>query len=220
MNNDDRETLAARLKSARDRSGITNAEIAHTCGVTPQAVGAWLRTGKISGRHLASIAATTGVSTDWLITGRDRNSARESAAVYDLSAEARPIRSEVPLISWVTAGAWCGVVDNLEPGEAEEWVQADHNVGENAFALTVRGDSMEPEFRDGVRIVVDPSYEATDGSYVIARLDDDMEATFKQLVIDGSRRYLKPLNDRYLILSVEGNMTICGVVRSQSKTYA
>lgn len=47
---------------------------------------------------------------------------------------------------------------------------------------------------EGAVIVVDPELPYSSGSLVVARLDDSKEATFKQLVIDGEQKYLKPLN--------------------------
>jgi SOS-response transcriptional repressor LexA len=85
-------------------------------------------------------------------------------------------------------------------------------VGKNAFALRVRGDSMEPKFQDGCIIIVDPDKESYNGAFVVVRESDTDEATFKQLQIDGSRRYLKPVNPRYPIMEMRSETLICGVV--------
>lgn len=123
----------------------------------------------------------------------------------------------VPLISWIQAGSWAGIEDPYAPGDAPIWVITDDDVGPNAFALEVRGDSMtnpngSPSFPEGTVIVVDPAREARSGQLVIARLDDEQEATFKRLVIDGGAVYLDPLNPRRDQLRVTTQMTICGVV--------
>ena len=68
-------------------------------------------------------------------------------------------------------------------------------------------------FPSGSIIIVEPLQEPKNGSYVIVRLEDEKEATFKKLVIDGDRRYLRPLNPRYPILEVKGEATFAGVVR-------
>lgn len=124
------------------------------------------------------------------------------------------IRGEVPLISWIQAGAWESIVDNFQPGEAESWIPCIKRVGENAFALRVRGVSMEPKYQDGDIIFVDPDAAAEHGKNVVVRLDDDQEATFKNLVVEGSRRFLRPLNPDWpeKMIEVNGNATICGVV--------
>jgi len=63
------------------------------------------------------------------------------------------------------------------------------------YALRVVGDSMEPEFADGCVVIVDPGYTPRDGSYVIVEFAGDV--FFRQLVFDGERRFLKPLNSKY-----------------------
>jgi SOS-response transcriptional repressor LexA len=123
------------------------------------------------------------------------------------------VSARLPLVSWVTAGHWREVVDNFEPGDAEEWVETTKRVGAAAFALRVRGDSMEPRCPDGAVIIVDPEREAVNGSLVVVRLDEDAEATFKRLVVEGGRRFLAPLNPRYPVLEITGPAVVCGVVR-------
>lgn len=63
------------------------------------------------------------------------------------------------------------------------------------YALRVLGDSMEPEFAEGCVIVIDPGHIPRDGSYVVVEFAGDI--FFRQLVFDGERRFLKPLNPKY-----------------------
>ena len=63
------------------------------------------------------------------------------------------------------------------------------------YALRVLGDGMEPEFADGCVVIVDPGYVPRDGSYVVVEFAGDV--FFRQLVVDGERRFLKPLNPKY-----------------------
>ena len=82
------------------------------------------------------------------------------------------------------------------------------------YALRVIGDSMLPEFEDGVIIVIDPAGEIRDGSYVIAMHDD--EYIFRQLRIYDERYYLQPLNDLYDTVEISGPEQIKGVVSQKS----
>ena len=43
--------------------------------------------------------------------------------------------------------------------------------------------------------------------------------SFKQIVVDGGRRFLKPLNARYPVVPINGNAMIVGVVVEQRKEY-
>jgi SOS-response transcriptional repressor LexA len=92
-------------------------------------------------------------------------------------------------------------------------------MGPQAFSLRVEGDSMEPEFPQGCVIFVEPETQALNGDYVVVTLDGTNQATFKQLVLDGARRYLKPLNTRYPVIPIDREARICGVVREMRKAY-
>ena len=87
-----------------------------------------------------------------------------------------------------------------------------------SFALMVLGDSMEPEFVEGDIIIIEPEGLATDGSYVMAWLDD--EWIFRQLVRDESGDggwKLRPLNPKYPSARIPDLSGIKGVIIQKSK---
>ena len=123
----------------------------------------------------------------------------------------------LPLISWVRAGEWTEIEDTHEQGTYEKLIPVTKRYSNRAYALKLTGDSMQAldgdSFPTGSIICVEPQRPANNGSYVVIRLESSNEATFKQLVIDGDRRFLKPLNPRYPIMEITEPTTICGVVR-------
>lgn len=125
----------------------------------------------------------------------------------------------VPLISWVQAGCWADVADPYTVGDAEDWLPCPVRHGPRTYCLRVRGDSMHnpdgrPSYSDGDIIYVDPDRSANHGDRVIVRLDDQAEATFKQLLIEDGRKMLKALNPEWAprYININGNATIAGVV--------
>lgn len=123
----------------------------------------------------------------------------------------------VPVISWVIAGRWKEVCDAFEPGDADEWIETDVR-GKNVFALRVVGDSMEPEFKEGDVIIVNPGVEAAPGDFVVVKSNE--EATFKQLKKFGPRWVLHPLNPKYADLEVKRDgFKIIGKVVKKEKRY-
>jgi len=64
------------------------------------------------------------------------------------------------------------------------------------FALQVKDNSMEPEFKMGNIIIIDPTGLATHGAYVLAMVENGY--IFRQLVIENNQHYLQPLNEDYL----------------------
>jgi len=82
--------------------------------------------------------------------------------------------------------------------------------GGESFALQVLGDSMAPEFNAGEIIVVEPEGLVIDGSYVLARLDD--EWIFRQLRGGDGAWRLHALNPAYPDTPLPGLDAVRGVV--------
>jgi len=119
-----------------------------------------------------------------------------------------------PLISWVQAGEWSEISEGFVPQYGMELLPCPVKCSPDSFVLRVRGLSMEPKFHEGDLIFVDPHAAAIHGKYVVVRLDDSNEATFKQLIVEGDQKYLKALNPDWpnRIIEVNAAATICGVV--------
>ena len=64
--------------------------------------------------------------------------------------------------------------------------------GSESFALRVLGDDMQPEFNEGEIIIVEPDGALKDGSFVLARLED--EWVFRQLCQRAGGWSLRALN--------------------------
>lgn len=64
------------------------------------------------------------------------------------------------------------------------------------FALQVVDDSMEPEFKKGCVIVIDPSGIVYHECYVMAQVENGY--IFRQLLIESGRYFIQPLNEDYL----------------------
>ncbi len=64
------------------------------------------------------------------------------------------------------------------------------------FALQVTDNSMEPEFKKGCIIIIDPSGVVESGCYVLAQVENGY--IFRQLVIENNQHYLQPLHEDYL----------------------
>jgi SOS-response transcriptional repressor LexA len=83
------------------------------------------------------------------------------------------------------------------------------------FALMVLGDSMEPEFVERDIIIIEPEGLATDGSYVLAWLNE--EHIFRQLVKHGEKWLLRPLNPSYPAAEIADLTPVRGVIIQKSK---
>jgi SOS-response transcriptional repressor LexA len=83
------------------------------------------------------------------------------------------------------------------------------------FALRVIGDSMEPEFRDGCIIIIDPSGLAQAGAFVLAVQGD--EYLFRKLAERNGVFYLTALNPEYPDLPLANGLEdVKGVIVQQA----
>ena len=106
-----------------------------------------------------------------------------------------PVR-KVPLVSWAKAGGAVNYEDLCR--QLEEWVYSDSR-DQNAFAVEIEGDSMEPRFFAGDRVVIAPNAEPRNGDFVLARLATD-GVVFKRYFRtgpEGSLIRLESLNPNY-----------------------
>ncbi len=215
-------TLADRLHDlTKDMPRGWMAKLARHCKITAATVSDWY-SGKIQsmdGNNLILAAAFFKVNSVWLQTGKGNREPLPLISLYshvteggNVSNTIIAIRGRVPLISLVAAGNWSEGVDNCAVGVAEEWIETTAPIKKHTYALRVSGDSMEPKFPHGAIIIVEPDEEAKNGSFIIVR-QNGSDATFKQLIIDGSQKYLKPLNDRYPIMPLKDDAVMCGVVK-------
>ncbi len=214
------KTAADRIRHIREKLDLSQEAFGNKIGVSKAAVSQW-ESGDIKNlrpTNLFAMQRISGFSAEWIATGHGPKQLRGGAAEgAEVTLQPGPEVFAVPLISWVTAGQWSEIVDNYRPGQGEKPVYTTRKAGPRAYALRVVGDSMEnpngrPTYPQGSIIIVDPDREALHGSAVIVRLDDSEQVTFKQLVVEGGIRYLKPLNPRYPIMKVDRKATFCGVV--------
>ena len=147
-----------------------------------------------------SYASGLGVGIDKISPRIARQLALASGSLGNVS-EGPEIRGQVPLISWVQAGAWCQAEDPFVPGDAERWMDCPVAHSGQTFALRVRGDSMSAPhgnsrtYPEGCFIFVDPEKRSpNNGDRIIACLDESHEVTFKVYKNEDGRQWLQPLN--------------------------
>ena len=208
--------IGDRVFSEMTARGWSEGELARQAGVTQPTVHRII-TGESKAprrENIERIAKALKLSSKWLWDGGPK---AENAG-FDANVEAvvQPTRSFMyPEISWVQAG---NVREAVEMSNIALCPQHSSDVwaGENAFWLRVVGNSMSSvsgnSFPEGFLILVAPDIEPRPGQFVVARMVDSNEATFKQLVRDAGELYLKPLNSAYPTKAVDDTWEMVGTV--------
>ncbi|WP_394743811.1 LexA family protein [Escherichia coli] len=199
-------SLADRVKQKRLEIGLTQSQAAELAGIRQQS---WqsIEDGKtLKPRNIIGIAKALRCDADWLMNG----------GTFKPIEEVNSRR--IPLISYVQAGA----LAEKPPIEAFdgsfEYILTDSDLSEFSFGLRIEGDSMEPDFKDGDIIIVDPEVEPAPGEFVVAK-NGGNQATFKKYRptytdMKGCQHFeLVPLNDDYPVINSDHQpLTIIGVM--------
>lgn len=135
------DRLLKTLKTKR----ISQAELAKATGISPSSISEWIK-GKYMPKQdkIALIAKALNVSPAWLI-GYDY----DQPIKQDLNFAKKGVR--IPILGQVVAGIPIDAIEDIEG--YEEITQEMAATGE-FFCLRVKGDSMEPTFKEGDILVI------------------------------------------------------------------
>ncbi|WP_313135604.1 S24 family peptidase [Stutzerimonas nitrititolerans] len=205
------------LKDFSDRYDITPSHLS-------QIINGHRRMGE---RAAANLEAKIGLPPGALVAPSTFSNRAENQPAPHIAGNALPAPAQagrgrlLPVIGYVRAGEFCEAIDNFQPGDADEWMEAYGPAGPNSFILLVEGHSMDPDFRPGDKVVVDPSAQWENGDYIIAKRARDQAVTLKQIKREGDRHYLYATNPDWpqRIIEMNEEWHICGRVRRKIVEY-
>lgn len=218
-------TFGERLKYALTLRNVSAAALARHLRVAPQAI-YQVQSGRSAALNASNAAAAADflrVPIRWLTDGE--GAAPSSDPAFDSNVKPAPIGGRrIPLINYVQAGELTEIGSSFSGG-ALEYLLTDLTLSEHAFALEIAGNSMEPDFRPGDRIIVDQEVYPRPGDFVVAR-NGGFEATFKKYRPRGINERgqevfeLAPLNTDYPTLySDREELSIIGTMVEHRKYY-
>ncbi|MBG6029243.1 S24 family peptidase [Proteus columbae] len=189
-------SLADRVKTRRDALGLTQTEAAEKAGIRQQSWASIEDGSTKKPRNIISIARALECDAGWLMMGDNIQ------PIHDINTK------KLPLISYVQAGNLVHSVPITDCDGEFEYILTDQELSQSAFALKIEGDSMEPDFKSGDVIIVDPEIKPHPGEFIVAA-NNEREATFKKyrptrIDTNGNEHFeLVPLNSDYPTLSSE-----------------
>lgn len=153
--------ISERLKSAREKAGLTQDELANAAGVTQGTV-ANIESGlRKSPRELLAIARAINVHAEWLKSGKGP---RELSFTNELIEGARPALLKLAFRVGIVQGGDNGFIEDYlstPTGQDPDPVPyASTLQDEQAYAVKVRGNSMEPTIMAGWDVIASPSRPA------------------------------------------------------------
>lgn len=156
--------------------------------------------------------------------GQEPNTDDSGREPFDQNVTPAPIAvRRVPIISYVQAGMMTEAFDPFTMGDGFETITTDLDLSGSAFGLIIKGPSMEPDFREGDKVIIDPAVSPQPGDFVVAKNTQE-EATFKKYRPRGTDERgemvfeLVPLNDDFPTLHSErDHLHVIGVMVEHRK---
>jgi phage repressor protein C with HTH and peptisase S24 domain len=190
------ESFLAAVDSLVKLHGLKYKEIAAAVGVRPTYF-SQLMNGRAPSEKLAKAVQ--------LLVFQKNSQSKTSGAAASPVPEPEPAKAaahRVPVVAWAVATA---LLDHYGGNFSDLANQLDETVGTdckdpNAYALIIEGDSMEPRFCAGDRVIVAPNFEPRNGDYVVARLRETGQVLFKRFRRTGTEGKvirLESLNPAY-----------------------
>jgi SOS-response transcriptional repressor LexA len=213
MVSDNKSTVAAgeRIKRLRSFRGLTCAELAKRIGCTRPYLSA-VENGRypVSSKILRKLSQALNVTPDFFIATDEPNLEDTETLTRDMlnrkmaerSREAVAVGARgnsrvIPIVSVTAAGRPLAAFDDYPTGTGSDYIDCPRDVtDENAFALRISGDSMEPKIPDGSTVICAPNMMPREGKPVVAKLENG-DVTCKVYQRRGENVILRPENTQY-----------------------
>lgn len=184
------KTVNTIIKQLMKECGIIEAELARQTGLPQTTINRLLLGDTLDPRAntLIPIAKFFGITIGQLVGQEPLNPNRINGTYYPTNKSAWVV---LPIIEWADAAAWLFQKNNATPVTYQRWITTERDISADSFALKTL-DFMEPRFRKGSVIIVDPYFESKDGNFVVISLNHS-EPTVRRILKDGADIYLKKL---------------------------
>ena len=201
--------LGDRVKLAREHAKLTQKDLAHSVCVSQTTIYKLESGASNSSRRTVAIAMSCSVNPIWLETGQGKmvlpgsqmmGNNRDQNGGDDEFDQSLPWENYYPLVEWPEIPSFCEEDSTM-------------------FTAKVPDDTMETEFQEGEVLLISPRSTANHNDFIIVGTKTDSAPVFKQLIVQCSDRYLKPLNPRYPLELVENELHVYGVVIGKYKSF-
>ena len=199
----DVHTRIKRAIEGRIQSGASQTEIAQKCGLSQATIYKYLYS-KPRPDIVTLGKFALGLNIDFyeLIGSMPQVPTSAKATLKKKDKQPTPtslcLWRKVPILNWKQVPGWKNLTGPVHSDLSKDYIETDVP-GARMFAIRVTDDSMEPEFRVGELVLVNPELEAMPNDYVLTIHSDhgSEEAALKQLKKLGNRSFLHPLNPSY-----------------------
>jgi SOS-response transcriptional repressor LexA len=205
--------IGKQIRARREQLGWSTTKLATLAGLSQSFL--WrLEAGRTNGswETYTKVAGALGISVEKFFENKS-------------NVEPSPLGwRRIPVLDYVQAGRRTGVDGTPKDDEIRETVMTHLEYPPDTFALRINEDSMEPVFRLGDIVVIDPTIKPRPGDCVVAKDESGETPTFRQYRNAGLNEHgvevfeLHPLNPLYAAMrSDRQQLTIVGTMVEHRK---
>lgn len=145
-------TAGDRIRELRAGLRYSQRSLGQKIGVSGPAVSQWENNQTFPEEALwPKLAEALDADIRYILHGDGKKPALTVVWDANLSPMADQITRQIPVLSWVQAGAWTET-ESVTINNVQEWLPAVQEAGKNGFALIVQGESMSPQYMPNDRI--------------------------------------------------------------------
>ncbi|WP_197090467.1 helix-turn-helix domain-containing protein [Cupriavidus basilensis] len=191
-------SLNKKIRALRLQKNMTLQQVADVFGITRSAVSSWergdtrpdqdklMRLGKIFGISVENLLNSISVAED-----------TDSRINFAINTSLG-----LPLIPITEAARWRETMAGKSEDATLERIPCPFPHSPSAFITTVPGQSMfdpsgSKSYSEGDFIAVDPARPIANGCMVLVHKKSTDEVIFRQILIEGTRKMIQPLNKRW-----------------------
>jgi phage repressor protein C with HTH and peptisase S24 domain len=192
-----------RLTAAREARNIKKSAFAKLVGVSAPTVTDWEsgQTKMIEGANLMRVCAALAISPTWLLEGTGEMADGTAAARLTgagqvvVAEEGDPDFYQIPKVKLELQAGITGfqtipdIYDGSKLSVAKNWVDRNGYFPDNLIALSIKGESMEPNLYQGDQVIVNTGDTRMEDGAVFA-VNYEGEAVIKRLVRDRGEWWL------------------------------
>lgn len=101
---------------------------------------------------------------------------------------------------------------NVKSSKILKFIGAAGITNKNVFGISIETDTLAPAFQNNSIVIIDPELLPKESDYVLCCLGDDPNPVFRQLFMDGSQHFFKPINPGFGEMKFYETFTILGIV--------
>ena len=91
--------------------------------------------------------------------------------------------------------------------------------GKHVFGVNISTEALAPAFQNNSIVIIDPDLTPKESDYVLCCLENDPNLVFRQIFIDGSHYFFKPINPGFGEMKFYKKFNIIGVVIKSIGSY-